>query len=148
MRQFLRLLPILAVLGLGACAASIPESNWKPSSIDEMMGGDQVASFDTTYIRPRDGRKIPLTADIDFNKKELVFKDQRSNSSNEVYYWKAWKNGSGFCVQYPPSDPRFDAKKKFCYTVEKAAIKKGETLFRTLTRDGTVLHTEIRRRNN
>lgn len=52
MRQLMKILPflpILAVLGLGACAA-IPEDAWKPSSLDEMMGGPdvKVASFDST----------------------------------------------------------------------------------------------------
>ncbi len=148
--KLMRILPVLGLFLLGACAATIPEDAWQPSSLDELMGGDQVASFDATYIRRADGREIPFTIDIDFRKGEMVTRNQHPEFSYEIFYRKIKKNGSGFCSQRLPSDEGFDNGKWRCLIILRVTIKNGKDVkkvFRIMRGEQLVFDDILRIKN-
>ncbi len=146
--KLVKVLPVLGLFLFGACAA-IPEDAWKPSSLDEMMGGKQVASFDTSYYRMSNGGYLPFSIDIDLSKGELINSNKHPNYSYQVYHYEVRKYGSGYCIYSPKSpsyDKMIDGKMWWCYSVQRTTTKDGEELFRIIRSDGSIAHTEIRRR--
>ena len=88
---------------------------WLPSSIDEMMNGEQVATFES--LGYRQGR-TSITEDVGFNFANNIYTYKNSQGRN--IKTKIRKRGKQFCVFSPNTkspDKVFGGRKWLCLTV-------------------------------
>ncbi len=132
MNKICQVLCVLAVILItSACQTTsrIPEDAWKTTSIDELMGGKQVAEFTGTDI----STNLFANYFLDFDKGKFT----RQRRTRPSYTWNARKEAGRFC-SHDPAEPwgsgteKFEEKMWFCGSVFKARTKEGVERFRVM----------------